>query len=128
MANHLAVEALGWIGKVISMIRNVRARVARRVIKVKSIFLDLEKLEDGAETEFFQTMREATASAKLGDEVSFRHALSKLTMDDVIYWSEFHRITWENGLKRPMTKLARFMDDEPAQALLRELGVGDEDD
>ena len=128
MPNPFALEALQWIGKVRALIVKVRARVARRVIKVKKIMTKVARLEDHSETAFFPTMREASAAALLADEAGFRAALAKLQMADVLYWTEFHEITWEDGIKKPLIKLAGLLGDEDLQRLLAELDGGAEDD
>ncbi len=126
MANALALEALGWIGRVRELIQKVRARVVRRVIKVKEIILRVERLESHADTQFFPLMREAAKAAAAGDDSAMHAALNRLVPADLMYWDEFHEITWEDGLKRPMIKLAEILGDEDLKKLLQELD-GSED-
>lgn len=113
-----ALAALGWLGKVVEAIKKIRARVARRVIKVKAYVADLIKLEQetGAETAAWERIHAAAAA---GVEVT-------LTAEEVAYLDEFKDL-WNLYFKKPLAKVAELVDDEKVTSVLNELDGTDDD-
>jgi hypothetical protein len=94
------MEALKWLGKAIDAFKGLRARYARRLVRVKSYVRDLRKLEESSDTAAFSKIE---AAALAGVSVT-------LTQEECVYLNEFKGL-WDKYLKTPINKLAELVDD-----------------